>query len=744
MRTENGSWMRKSANTGYCAAGILRCFAAVVLVLFIAEAVPLARAQGAGTPPIKIKFNSMVGGDYENGTVTIAQPAPAGGLSVQVMSSSKDAKIAPLTPASLKIPPGQTSIAFQIISSPVKAPETVVITACAPSPSPNPCPSVATPGMLETEADLALGANGPASVSMSPATVTAGSSATGTLSLRYPAPKDVSYYKNIAPFGAPKVYARTLREGGATVTLTSSGGASTPASINILQGASSGTFTASTSSSTASTPNPSSCVMGPSTVSATITAKWETSASGTLQVQPQNNHSRYTSKTIRIDPSTIVGISHDGLVLALISTQCSRMLKAGSVMFVKGLGVLDVGKVATVPSSPAFLSLLSHQQLASLTRDKTTGVPAGGIAVGVSSASLTDFIANGRMQVYFQKLGAVSEPGGPNGPFADAAEPNSEQPAGESPWKYNASGTSDHASFTAFKQNGGLSGSVSATADITNGGYNFLAVIQDDKVQEAKFTADAGVKLTVDWMAQTTASGQGIGESRLRMRPLFSGLVDGPDNVPFLFQIDANLIFKPGFGEQAAAKGHFDLTFKGDGGIDGSSAVNESLDATPDISSTTDSAKAANGAVIAVNAPKFVLSFGTPSFLWAAANRLPTVLAMKAADFADGFEAQLGAHLSQDVKYPQPDDYFKIKRAAWVMWVASIGYAGAGMMAMLPCQQYYQTYTVNANIDKDMLGSISGSVPPEKDVEVFKKTGVSAIPSIKGCYPQNQASGGAQ
>ena len=52
-------------------------------------------------------------------------------------------------------------------------------------------------------------------------------------------------------------------------------------------------------------------------------------------------------------------------MVALMSTQCTRMLKKGSVMFVKRLGVLDVGKVATFPSTQKFLSLLSHQQLAS-------------------------------------------------------------------------------------------------------------------------------------------------------------------------------------------------------------------------------------------------------------------------------------------------------------------------------------------------------------------------------------------
>jgi hypothetical protein len=713
----------------------LRYVAAAALLLPFARAQP-ALANGTGTvPSMKLTIQSLVGGDYENGTVTLGQPM-AHDLTVEVMSTSKDATIAPLSQGSLKIKAGGTGVAFQIVSSPVKSQEKIAILACAPSPSPDPCPTRPSPGMLETGATLVLFANGPAAVTLSPAAVNAGSAATGVVQLKYPAPKDVLYYKNIAPFPQPKQYVKTLRRGGAVVTLTGSAGVSVPGSIPVSPGASSATFGAATSPSAASGQQRSSCVMGPSPTSVTITAKWEQSASGTLQVLPNAaSKSRYTGKTIRIDPGSIVGISHDGLVLVLESTQCTRMLKKGSVMFVKGLGVLDVGKVATFPAGSTFLSLLSHGQLAVLGRSKTTGVPQNGIAVGVSSASLTDFVNDGKVQVFFQKLGSASEPGGANGPFDEAADPNSEQPPGESPWKYTSTGDSDHFSFTAFKENNGLSGSVIAKGNISSGGYNFLAVIHNDKVEEAEFTANADVTLNVDWMAQTTAPGQGIGESRLRMRPLFSGLVDGPDGVPFLFQVDANLIFKPGFGEKAAAKGHFEFTYKGGGGINGSSAVNDGLDATPDISGTADSAKAPNGAVIAVNAPKYVLLFSTTSFLWAAGSRLPNALSMRAADFADGFEAQLAAGLSADVKYPDPKDYFKVDRAANVSWVSSVGYAGAGMLAMLPCQQYYQTYLVNANIDEHMLGAVSGSKPPDKDIEVFKKTGVTAIPSIKGCYP---------
>jgi len=182
QRTNKESWLLE----------IFRCVVAALIVVSIAQAEPAAHAQGTGSaPPIKLSFKPLVGGDYETGSVVLGQPAPKGGLGVQVASSSKAAKIAPLTPASLKILAGQTSVAFQIITSTVKSPATVVITACAPSPSPYPCPSVPGPGTLEVQAKLALAANGPSSVSLSPASVNPGDSSMGTVHLKYPAPKDV-------------------------------------------------------------------------------------------------------------------------------------------------------------------------------------------------------------------------------------------------------------------------------------------------------------------------------------------------------------------------------------------------------------------------------------------------------------------------------------------------------------------------------------------------------------------------
>lgn len=715
--------------------GILRCVAATALALLMAHSAPSARARGTGAAggagansvQITISFPQLAvtGGDYEIANVILSQPAPQGGAKVTVTSDTKDVKIAPMTPASITVPANSTSVSFKAITSAVGKQEIATITATYKSAT--------------TSVKLTLQPNGVASVSMQPASVNWGSSASGGVQLKSPAPQDIPYYKNMAPKGAPAVYMKQVRTGGATVTLKSSGSVTVPASVKIPSGTSFAKFTATA-------PQPSPCSMAPgSPATATITATWETPASGTLKVGQNNGKpSRYTSNAIRIDPYTIVGVSHDAQVVVLEGSDCANSLTAGSVMFIQKLGVLKVGAVKKVPID---VTLLSHKQLGMLRHNKATGKPEDAVAVGVSSASLTDFINDGTLQILKETPQTASEPGGSGGPFADAAEPYSQQPPGQTPWKLSVNGTSVSYSFTAFKQNNGLSASVSAKGQVdTNGGYNFLAVIHSGKLQQATYTVSANGTLDVNWLVQTTAAGQGIGESRLRMPPLYSGLVDDrADDVPFLFQIYANLIFKPGFGEKAAAQGHFKVTYSGEGGIDGAQPTNQGLDAKAEIDSTTSSAKAAHGVVAAINAPKFAMTFSKDSFLWAMANRLPDPLNTKNADFADGLEGQLSAAYASkhtvNIKYPQPDDYFKVPRAAYVQWVSSVAYAGSGLMGVglmssVPCQQYYQTYLVQAGMDKDMLGSISGSIPPDKGVEVFKGGKVTLIPAIKGCEPK--------
>lgn len=699
-------WCAKNESWSF---GILRCVAAAALALLTAQGAPPARARGTGaaggiTPSnVTLSWTNapVVGGDVAYGQVLLAQPAPSGGGKLSIAAAPADKPLVTLAPTSLTVPAGATSTPQKIMAITKPVAKTMVLTI------------EVTYNKVVTAFKLTIEPNGVSSVSVQPGTVNWGGSARSTVTLQHTAPIDVTYYKNVAPKGQPPLMQKTVRKGGVTVTLNG-GGATVPATVKVPGGQSTAQFTATA-------PQQSSCSMGNgSPMTATIVATWLKSASGTLQVGQNNGKpSRYTSNTIRIDPYAIVGVSHDAQVVVLKGSVCANSLAAGDVMFIKKLGVLKVGAVKKIKT------------------------PAAEVAVGVSSASLTDFINDGTMQMLKETPQTANEPGGSNSsgnPWADTAEPYHEQSPGEQPWKYTTSGTASSYSFTAFKENNGLSASVSGKGQV-NGGYNFLVVIHQDKLQQATFTVPTDGTLDVTWMAQTTAAGQGIGESRLRMAPLYSGLVDSPDDIPFLFQIYANFIFKPGFGEKAAAQGHFKITYKGDGGIDGSSPVNNSLDATPDISSTTSSAKAAHGAVVAINAPKFALTLSKDSFLWAVANRLSSALNQKGADMADGLEGQLDVKIKHDVKYPQSDDYFKLPRAAYVQWVASVAYAGQGLMGAglfspVPCQQYYQNYLVQAGIDKDMLGSISGSVPPDKGVEVFKKTGVSAIPSIQGCMPK--------
>lgn len=543
--------------------------------------------------------------------------------------------------------------------------------------------------------------NALANVFLKPPAVNWGSSATGTVVLQQRTPTD-------------KVVKGKLQKAKPVAVLLKSSNSQVkvPASVTIPKGGLSASFPVTIS-------KPSTCSLGGvSTANAVITATYKDSRTASLQIgQSSGKPGRYTSKTIGIKPSAILGVSHDAHALILDgSDKCVQSLVAGDVVFFKKLGVLEVKKTMKISSSQ-------------VSQIKPT---SGGVAVAVSSASLTDFINDGTFQVFKSTLGEAAQP---SGPWANGLEPN--QPvSGDGEWKYKVSGTGSSYSFLAYKQNGGLQASVSGKGEITKFGFNFLAVIHQAKLQQATFKVDTNGTLDVDWMAQTTGSGQGIGESRLRLPALHSGLVDSADDIPLLYQVYANLIFKPGFGEKAAAKGHFRVTYSGEGGIDGTTPLNEGLDAHTEIASTTSSAKAAHGAVVAVNAPKFALSLSTVSFLWALDARMPGALNSAGASLADSMQGQLGTYVKADLMPPTSQDLFKVRRSATVGWVTSVGYAGAGMLAMLPCQQYYQTFVTLGWMDKDMLGSISGSIPGKDGVTIFKKTKTTIIPLIKGCEPK--------
>jgi len=667
-------------------SSVSRGAAVATLAILMAQGLSSARAQSGGASAITITVTmsqaGVFGGDSDTGKVKLSQPAAAGGVTVHLGFGT----------TLIMAPCGRTALSKS--SVPASMPSCVQLPAGTTSATFTVSTiNVKTSKQVKIVAQLGgSSVSGKTSFFVNPVTVYFSRSPSGVMN-----------WGSSATLGVALSH---IPKKGATIVLSSSNGSITvPKNVKVPGG----TFTA-----TAATVSP--CLMSPpSPVSGKITASWEgASASAPVTVGQNNGQpSRYTNQTVRISPSVIIGISHDAHALVLNgSDKCVQTLKVGNVMFLKSLGVLKVVKYLRTPQKQ--------------------------VAVAVSSASLTDFINDGTFQVFSQKLGDASQP---SGVWKQGLEPDQPK-SGDGDWKYKTSGSGTDYSFTAFKQNNGLSASVTGHGQMTNVGYNFLAVIHGDKLQQATFTAPLEGTLDVDWMVQTTGPGQGIGESRLRLPALHSGLVDSADGIPLLFQVYANLIFKPGFGEKAAAQGHFKITFKGEGGIDGFSPINNALDVPrPEISSTTSSAKAAHGVVVAINAPKFALSLSTVSFLWAVDARMPGALNTKGADLADSLQPRLGSYVKADLMPPTTDKLFKVRRAAYVMWVSSVAYAGqgllgAGLLSPVPCQQYYLNFLAQAGMDKDMLGSISGSKPPDDGVEVFKKNGVIAIPSIKGCYPQ--------
>src|SRR5487761_757470 len=203
--------------------GISRCLAAAAFVLLITQAVPSAFAGGFGglgcaedkSGQIELCFQkwTVIGGDWEIGTVQLSQPvtAPNGTkISTYVTlngQSTKDLSISPLIPASLTVPQGSTGVSFQAITSPVSTATAVVVTACISGASVvNPCA-----GSVLVKALLTLEPNGVSSVSFLPATVSPGGSATGTVKLQNPAPQDVLHYQKVQDTATTSHYEKATR-----------------------------------------------------------------------------------------------------------------------------------------------------------------------------------------------------------------------------------------------------------------------------------------------------------------------------------------------------------------------------------------------------------------------------------------------------------------------------------------------------------------------------------------------------
>lgn len=197
-------------------------------------------------------------GGTTTGTLTLSNPAPNGGITVTLASSSTAVAT---VPASVTIPAGSTSRSFSVTGNPkVSSSASAVITA--------------TYGGLSFSQDVTVTIPVLSSVSVLPASVTGGSSCTGTVTLA------------------------AITGGGATVKLSSSNtSCSVPATVTVPAGSSSATFSVTTNSvSTAAT--------------VTITAKLgSVSKIAKVTVEPD------LIGSIALSPTSVVGgVASSGLI----------------------------------------------------------------------------------------------------------------------------------------------------------------------------------------------------------------------------------------------------------------------------------------------------------------------------------------------------------------------------------------------------------------------------------------------
>lgn len=169
---------------------------------------PAAAALDAGPfASLSIDPSVFKGGERTRGTVTLAEPAPAGGLAVTL---SADDPVA-IVPSSLTVAAGGTRGTFEITTRTVPSDVRVRITASGGG------------GSISALMRLTP-ANAIASLEVDPRRIRGGRSATGTVTLSSPAPAE----------------GRTVLLGASIID------ASVPASVTVVSGARSATFTVET------------------------------------------------------------------------------------------------------------------------------------------------------------------------------------------------------------------------------------------------------------------------------------------------------------------------------------------------------------------------------------------------------------------------------------------------------------------------------------------------------------------
>jgi hypothetical protein len=413
---------------------------------------------------------------------------------------------------------------------------------------------------------------------------------------------------------------------------------------------------------------------------------------------------QWTKNTVVVDPNTTQGaltsVSTDGHVL-VFNTSDARIvnLSSGQILFLQDFGARRV--VGVLRQGPI-------------------------TAVATNAAALTDFIQDGTIQF----------PTNSPEPTILDQQDTSPQPGGDhlsgevNQWQYTTKGDADNNdldfSFDAQKHLNGLDADVKGDGHLENHGFSFLAEIHGAALQKLLFTTPIEGHLKVDWMARTSGANSGIGERRLHL-PSFFKEIFVANHIPFLYEINANLIFIPGLGgKKDAVTGGFEVAFDGKGGFAAtpkSAAPIKQMDASPkSVEKVTSSALAPHGVVLAVNAPKIAFSFGTASFMEAVHSQIPA--AIKKSQSADGFEARLANALSKDQA-----DLFRTEGGAYVQWVDEYDYTGSGPMSVVPdCTTTHFNLTASGGVDAKLLG-FGG----KGSFDLFSSSSSKTEPDVPAC-----------
>jgi len=255
--------------------------------------------------------STVTGGNKTQATVTLTQPAPAGGDLVTLQSSSSSATV----PASITIPQGSTTGQFDVSTTQVAAVSTATITATSGSSSQTATLTMNPPSLVS-------------GLTVSPTSVIGGKSATGTVTLVAPAPAS-----------------------GAIVTLSSnSASAIVPQTVTVGAGNSTATFVVNTLG------------VG-STTTATLAAAINGSTkSANLTVQPPALASFY------LDVTTVVGSASAGATVVL-----SGVAPAGGVVVKIGTSNSNaiVPAQVTVPEGAASVSFAIGTKVVAQTLSST-------------------------------------------------------------------------------------------------------------------------------------------------------------------------------------------------------------------------------------------------------------------------------------------------------------------------------------------------------------------------------------